>query len=233
MAKFKSLIFSEIRGKLGGLVFTANQFQSLIVRQFVSPVNPNTTNQTAIRSAFSGAVALWSTITDAVREDWEQYAATLTFEGPLGQYNVPGRSVFIANIGLALYLKARDGTPAVVDTAAPIIPGFLNIENVGISTYIGPGTGIAYSYTNATGADALAVSTISIKFGPPRRRFKGPFLSDTLVVNALPDATSVIEERDPLVVDGIYFVRIRFISALAPFRISSPFFLRTIAITVV
>ncbi len=233
MARILSAVWSVIRGSIGGTTYSANQYHQIIARARTAPVNPNTTFQTAIRSAFSGAVSLWNGLSDADQDLWDDYADTLVFEGPLGSYSVPGREVFIGNISTALYLQARTGTPAVVATTPPSTPGFLSLASVGVATPILPGTVIAYSVENQSGETILSFGQRSFKFGTARKRFKGPHLSTTLQVDSIADSTTVLTTFDGLVDGGIYFTNPRGISALAPFRMSAPFFLRHVAEVVI
>lgn len=232
MAKILSPIWSVIRGSIGGITYTANQFHQIIARAKTAPVNPNTTKQTAIRSAFSGAVQLWNGLTDTGRQNWNDYANTLVFEGPLGPYSVPGRDVFIANISVALFLNAELGTPAAVVTTAPTIAGFLNVENVSVATFVTAGkTGIAYSFTQNGTEDVIGYAQRSFAFGASRARFKGQFLSNTLSGITIVAPASGTDTFEDLVEDLVYFMNPRFITAQAPFRLSARFFLRAIAVT--
>jgi len=232
MAKFLSTVYSGIRGSVGGLTYTANQFHQLIVRQKTSPVNPNTTRQSQIRSAFSGAVALWAGLSAAFRNAWNDYADTLVFQGPLGPYTVPGRDVFIANISVALYLQSVNGVPAVVDTTPPGIAGFLNISSVAPADFTpAASTGISFSFIQSGAEDVIAYATRSVAFGLSRERFKGPFLSSTNEYLEVVAPGSGVVDFDGLIVDLKYFMRVRFITALAPFRLSAEFIVSSVAVT--
>ncbi len=231
MAKFLSQVYTTIRGSVGGITYTANQFQALVARARVSPVNPQTTRQTQIRSAFSGAVQSWSGLTNAQRQAWDDYASTLIFEGPTGSYSVPGRQVFIGNIAVANYLNAVLGSPAVVAFDPPIIAGFLNIENVSPGGFISIGTGVAFSFTQNGAENVTAFSERSFAFGADRNRFKGPYLSNTLDNIDVVAPASGLLEFPGLTEDLIYFMNPRFITSQAPFRLSASFNLRDVAIT--
>lgn len=233
MAKFLSQVYSTIRGSVGGITYTANQFQSLIARARVSPVNPNTPKQTMMRSSFSGASARWLAATDAVRTAWNDYALTCTYEGPLGTYSIPGRQMFISNISTALYLTARGVALEAITDAAPVVPGFLNPEDVAPVVPIIIGTGIRWSMGNHTGEEIYGYSERSVSWNPTRYRFKGPFLTETLDAIEIPDNTLQNLEFTGLAEDMIYFTNPRAISGQPPFRMSSPFYLRHVAETIV
>lgn len=145
---------------------------------------------------------------------------------------MPGREVFIGNLSVALFLQSQLGVPAVVDTDPPVIPGFLNIENVTPAVF-SPimSTGVSFSFTQSGAEDVTAYAMRSFAFGASRLRFKGQFLSSTISETTVVAPASGIMDFDGLVEDSIYFLNPRFITALAPFRLSAKFFLRTIAVT--
>lgn len=232
MAKILSSVWSVIRGSIGGTTYSANQFHQIIARARTAPVNPNTSKQTAARSAFSGAVQLWNTLSIADRQGWEDYADTLVYVGPLGPITVPGRDVFIGNLQVALFLNGQVGFPAVIDTTPPVIPGFLNIENV-LPIPFTPimATGVSFSFTQNGVEDVIGYSLRSFMFGNSRNRFKGPFLSNTLQQVTVVAPGSGVMDFEGLVEDGKYFMNPRFITLVAPFRLSARFFLDAIAVT--
>jgi len=232
MAKFLSQVYTVIRGSVGGITYTANQFQPLIARARVSPVNPNTSYQTMIRSAFAGAAQMWRFVTNLVRQGWDDYAKTCVYEGPLGTYTIPGRQMFIGCIGNALYQMARGNIAGPIAGTAPVLPGFFDVSQVADAAYVGPGTGIAFTMTSMTAEPWVAYGSRSFAFDPTRYRFKGPFLSWSLDSVTSPGAASIIIEFDFLNPGSIYFSNPRAITAGDPFRMSPPYYLRHTAVTV-
>lgn len=227
-----SAIGTVMRGSLGGITATANQFQNIILRARVSPVNPNTTKQTASRTAFDGAVAAWKTISQAFRDGWNDYAATLSFSGPTGDYTITGRLAFIRSLQPALYLQGQVGVPAIVAFDPPIISGALNVQGVILSTFAGAAdTGVALTFTTEASEDIIGYAERSFSFDASRERFKGPFLSDSIEFTSLVAPGSGIIEFGGLTEGKRYFMNPRFITALAPFRLSSRSFLNDLAIT--
>lgn len=225
--------WSIARGSVGGITYTANQFHQIIARARTAPVNPKTTRQTEIRSSFSGAAERWKNLTETERQGWRDYASTLVFEGPLGQYSVPGRQVFIGTIGTALYLQMRTAVPAIVDSIAPVIPGFLDIAGVTPLAFSDPGqTGIALSFVQNGAENIVGYSQRSVGWNQTRNRFKGPFLSETLTVASVIAPGSGSIEFSGLAVDLAYFMNPRFITEQGPFRMSTIFNLRSIAVTI-
>lgn len=232
--RFLSHSWSIARGSVGGITYSSNQFHQLIARARTSPVNPKTTYQTQILSAFCGAVELWKQATETVRQGWRDYASTLVFEGPLGQYSVPGRQVFIGNISTAIYLKSRTGLPPLFLDIAPIIPGFLDISSVRTSDPIGPAvTGVSFVFTNDSPRDVITFGKRSVGWNQTRNHFNGPFLSSTLdsVYVAVPQTGRI--DFIGLKTGLVYFMNPRIITAYPPFRLSALFNLRMIAVDVV
>lgn len=233
MAKMLSHLMSVMRGSVGGITYSANQFAQIIAKTRTSPVNPNTNRQTQIRTAFADAGVLWEQQGDVVRQGWDDYARTCHYEGPLGSYTVPGRQMFIACIGTASYLKNDRGlTLGAISTDPPIIPGWLSIHNPGVTVPIPGETGYAITGGNNNVESIIAYAFRSFAYPASRYRNKGPFLTETL------------DEAGPLAPPGsftipfyglspllVYFNVLRFISSEPPFRISEAVYLRAIATT--
>ncbi|MCG8431025.1 MAG: hypothetical protein MJA29_07620, partial [Candidatus Omnitrophica bacterium] len=163
MAKANSHTLSNIRGSVGGLTYTANQFQTIVMRTRAAPTNPKTDFQTEVRSAFSGAETLWKGLSGSQRAQWNDYADTLTFTGPLGTYKLPGRQVFMGIFTCATYWKQRGGAIGALDPTPPVIPGFLDIDNVHTSSFTAPGaTGVAlqFEYSGAEDIETYCIRSI-------------------------------------------------------------------------
>lgn len=229
MAKFLSIVYSTISGKVGGLIYTKNQFAGLIVRAFVPPTNPGTTDQTIIRSAFDRASVEWQNLSQASRDAWSDYAATLTYEGPQGSYRLPGRQVFMSNISLAIYCEDQGYGSVVAGFTAPTIAGFLNIGTVKPVVFTGiSDTGIAVSVENGTAEDVTCLVQRSFGFNPTRNVWRGPWVTSANVGLDVTTLTAAFQEFGGLNAASVYFTRVIAVSEQAPHRISAPFFLRHI-----
>lgn len=80
MAKVKtSSLLAEIRGNLGGSVFSSNA-SGFYVKSLVIPVNPRKPLQLAQRLRLSDAAATWRTVTPAELADWVTFAADASNE---------------------------------------------------------------------------------------------------------------------------------------------------------
>ncbi len=65
---------ADIRGHVGGTVFSRNT-SGAYIREKVTPVNPNTTAQQAVRSTLTDLSKAWATLTDIQRAGWAALAA--------------------------------------------------------------------------------------------------------------------------------------------------------------
>lgn len=78
----------DVRGSQNGLTFSRNK-GGAYVRQKVSPVQPNTPSQRAVRQAFAINSKLWSgTMTAAERAAWVAYATTYPYVNVFGDSSV-------------------------------------------------------------------------------------------------------------------------------------------------
>jgi len=231
MAKALSALVTVIRGSIGGVTFSSNQFAAIIARAKTSPVNPKTVAQALIRSGLSAGSQEWDNLDDAERQAWEDYAATLTFTGPLGSYTVPGRQVMAGNVAAFLRGNALLAVPEAPIYTAPTIPGFANFSDVKPNSPTAT-TGIAVNIGNPMNEDAYALVQRSVAFNPSRTRFKGPFLSSTSAFVLCADQTNTIFQYDDLAEGYVYFVRVRGITFTSGHRMTSEYIVRCVAETV-
>jgi hypothetical protein len=230
MARLLSTIASNIRGSIGGLTFFSNPFHQIVVRQRTIPVNPMTTRQTEIRAAMGYAQQLYNALSESDKLLWDDYARTLTYQGGLGNYTVPGRQVCLGNVGTAVYLNTRSidvGTPTA---APPLAPGFLALNSVLVTSAPVGETGFSIVIQNGNPVACTFIANRSIPFGPGRKRYKGPFESESLIAdeNVATAGSGVIEFID-LNAGSVYFAKIRVITADPPYRISQEYIVRAVA----
>lgn len=232
MAKFLSLVYSSIRGKVGGLVYTKNQFAGLVVRAFTAPTNPGTEPQSLIRSSFDEASIVWQELTQVQRDSWNAYAATLVYEGPHGTYKLPGRQVFMSNYTLASYMEANGYGSAATNVDPPLIAGFLNIGPVNVVDFVTASeTGVAFSVGNPGVDPCTVLAQISIGYNQTKNVHRGPWITAQNQGLDIAAASSATGTFAGLVVDKAYFMRIIAVSESAPLRVSAPYFLRSVAVT--
>jgi hypothetical protein len=210
MAKFLSQVYTIIRGSVGGLTYTANQHQQLIVKAKTAPVNPVTNFQTALRTAFAQASILWPTLSPAQRGDWDDYAESINLPGPLGVHTVSGRLMFMRNYGTAGYF--HDRFPLVAEAPillAPTVPGPFPIALAGLTAPTAVGIGMAFNISSSSDDDWYAYVSISRQFDGSRMRFKGPFKSSKMQLDTQAGPGTISFDFLGLELGATYFVKFR------------------------
>ena len=167
MAKIKlSAIVSEMRGKLNGSVFAKNR-GGAYVRTKVTPVNPSTAAQTAVRAALTSFSQAWRNLTQAQRDAWNGAVANFTGTDIFGDIKTPS--------GINLYNKLN-----------------LNLSNIGEAAISAPPTPGAVGYLSdlVLTIDDSA-NTMSLAFTP-----NGMSAGQKLVVEATPQLSAGIENAN-------------------------------------
>lgn len=100
MARVLGGSFGELRGKLGGQVFSRNR-RGMYVRAYAVPVNPNTESQAIARNDFTSTVGGWHTLDDAQKNLWSTYAINYFSSKRLG--NLSG-----AHSGINAFVSLRN-----------------------------------------------------------------------------------------------------------------------------
>lgn len=98
MATIKLSTASEIRGSIGGTVYSRNKGGAYI-RGRVSPVNPVSDRREAVKGAMTAASQAWSSLTAGQRQGWADYGATV------GSVNRVGDAIELS--GMAAYARSR------------------------------------------------------------------------------------------------------------------------------
>lgn len=121
LVRFGSTI-SEIRGSINGATFSRNR-AGAIIRNRITPINPNTMSQAQIRYLFSYVASQWASLNQNQKTQWNDYAKTLTFwVNRLGEsYTPSGRQVFqYCNINLILSGTTITGSPGAYNYVFPL-----------------------------------------------------------------------------------------------------------------
>lgn len=168
-------------GKLGALVASRNRGGQYL-RARVTPVNPGSIFQQAVRNALRTLVSLWQgSLTDVQRASWTTYANNVTVTDTLGdQRNRTGQNWYVGNNTARIQadLARVDDAPInyeLGDTGAASFS--LSSTTVGTLTLNILPTGWAAS---TAGEDSLLLY-ISDAFPASRNFFKGPYrLAGTL-----------------------------------------------------
>lgn len=229
MARLLSPIVSIMRGSVGGITFTANTFHQIVARARTAPVQPGTNYQSMIRSAFTTASVAWRQMTEPNRQLWREYAKTVTYTGPLGTYQIPGRSMFISNYAYMYYFYLRGLIEEVSLPTPPDRPGLIGI---GIGPTTAPATGIGYKIKieNPNDEAVVCIMTRSWAYGETKWFHKGPFLSFTAQSVLIPANISATVQFTGLVVGLAYFNMVRLQVDGAPLRLSNSRIVRALAV---
>lgn len=234
MARMLSHLFSNLLGSVGGITYFNNPFHQIVARQRTVPVQPNTDAQVRAKTSFGAAVQAWEQATPQQREDWAAYAQTVTFQGPLGPYKPTGRMLAVAQYQITSYLQNAGVVGflggSVMD--APVLPGLLVVTNPTIVDPVAGNTGFQIRFTNTNGENIVGYSERSFKQSDARNFYKGPWVSSTLVATVCDDTETEDLEFYGLVEDGVYFVKLRYISSPLGRRYSQEIILRAIAVDV-
>jgi len=87
--------FGEFSGKLAGMVFARNR-GGAYVRRYVTPLNPSTSKQRAVRERFALRANEWQQLGEDARAAWHEYANT-KFLPLVGTGNGTGQNAFLSN----------------------------------------------------------------------------------------------------------------------------------------
>lgn len=128
MAKIKfGMMMTDARGKLGGQVFSKNRGGAYI-RTKVTPSNPRSTFQQAIRSLLSTFSQQWSALTAAQRATWNGAVANWSKTDIFGDIKNPtGKNLFVrlnnkaVNAGYAAMTDAPDKAETPLNNCTGVV----------------------------------------------------------------------------------------------------------------
>ena len=182
MAKVKfSALVSEMRNKLNGSVFSKNRAGNYL-RNKVTPVNPQTSAQTAQRSYLTAASQAWRSLTQTARNAWN--SAVMNFQGTdiFGDIKAPSG----INLYNKLYINAS--VAGVSPLALPPAPG--TSPSAPDATFAPDSSPQTFTLTSALTAVPTGQAWVVRATGnmSPGRSF---FKNDYRIVAVLPAATSL------------------------------------------
>lgn len=94
-------INGDQRGTVGGVVYSKNKYGSY-VKQKVSPVQPNTDAQKAIKGIFSTISRSWNGLTDTQKQAWNDFAAHNPITDAFGLTKVLSGNAMFGAIGFKI-----------------------------------------------------------------------------------------------------------------------------------
>lgn len=194
MARFQAML-GRMSGALGGVVF-AHGPGGDYVRSRVSPVNPGSAQQQAIRNAVNYLSNRWQALSVAQRLGWEVYAANVTLPGRFGEP---------MHISAMSHYVRSNVTRMQIDVAATIVDAAPTVYNLGeflplsfsLLDWTTPSVSVAFDNTQDwCGEDA---STLVLYTSKPKEitinYFKGPYRYNDRI-----DGDSVTPPTSPQVV---------------------------------
>lgn len=185
MARYVGLLTSDMRGKVGGVVFTRN-VAGTSVRPRVVPVRQQFGGQAGPRAMLSAAVARWKALTVDQRTSWQSLAPAAAAANSLGlQLKPSGYQLFQAAAITASMVGATspDQAPALFpEFRIPgAVSGFANSGDPFITTYPDFGGYTTTGYISAglkvsnQGSPTKNVSTrFMAAIDPSQETFIGP-----------------------------------------------------------
>lgn len=220
-----SPIFSQLSGSIGAFTCFWNRYCSIVIRNRVVPVDPNTPAQQTVRTRMSASVAAWQGLTDAQREAWHQFADGTPWHNALGQeIRLAGSQMYHAIRLAALHI---DNTiPVATFNLPPCTPGLFTQPRWSF----GPCTsgifnaGFVVNITNIHPTNAIKVGVhrstaqnTSINF------WKGPYdTRNYQVIGPIPAGASFGTDIVGLVNGKRYFMRFRSLDVTCNNVVSSP-----------
>lgn len=224
-----SHIFSQMHGSVGGITYFNNGSGAIIARARVSPVNPNSAAQTDIRTGFSFANQRWEDMSQVERDGWQDYADSLVWTGPSGEYSVPGRQVWLANASFLQFLNNKElATITVLDTP-PATTGFAKFDLIQSVVPGSAGDGFDINLSQTSGVNMSTFIQISLGHNQTRNRFKGPWADARAQYLSLPSGVSTPVEVRDCEVGQAYFFRVRGVTETVSHRGTAAFIGREVA----
>lgn len=143
---------SEMRGKIGGTIFSRNK-GGPYAKNMANPTNPQSTKQLLVRSIFSAITTLWQNLTSAQRTAWSAAAEVIPFINSIGlAYYLTGKGLFqkcntvLQNVGIT----ALSDAPTKFEV--PDAP-----SNISIAAAAGAGTFVLSADDGVVPADRTCV----------------------------------------------------------------------------
>lgn len=174
MAIIKSSLLSEIRGSVGGTTYARNK-AGLYARNRSKPVNPNTVNQSLVRSQFGINSFNFGALTVDQVAAWNQFAQGYPAVNRVGDtYTPSGRQMYmLCNQNLASIGEAPIDTPPY---DIPVVPSCNTAESdFNMATDAGPPIVMLTMVLRDTTSDlatAIIVYQITPNMQPARQSYR-------------------------------------------------------------
>ncbi len=209
--KFQPLLGTDLSGSVGGITASHNRGGAYF-RNRAIPVNPNTTQQQAVRGFLATLTSLWNdTLTPAQRDAWNTYALNVPLLDSLGNpRNVGGLGMYIrSNVPrLQAALPRVDDGPTIFNLGDFTNPTFATFSAAG-DTF-----NVSFAITDDWVGEDDAGMTIAASRpqNPTINFFKGPYRFAAIILGdsgAPPVPPVVIAAPFLFAVDQRIFVQAR------------------------
>lgn len=168
-------IFTNISGSTGGITGSRNKGGQYL-RARVNPVNPNSTAQQTARSRFTDANDSWSSLTEAQRTAWNDWAQLQVWKNRLGDtIQLSGQQGYIGAYSAS---ESALLVPAVAPPAPNTRPAQLIIPSMIPSLANNNVGGFTAAVLTANDAYTIAVSG---PLPPGVTSYKGPYRQTNIV----------------------------------------------------
>lgn len=207
--KFKSQIYSQTSGSVGGHTFSHNK-GGLYTRARAIPTNPNTAAQQGVRNALKTLTTMWAnTLTATQRTGWATYATNVPLPNTLGDSRtIPPMSMFVRCNSPRLYTQ---GASAVI--APPPTTYSLATFTLPVMSQVSGAASLAFTNTDAwaIAAGGFLLAFISTPQNKTINYFKGPYKYMNFVAGSATPPTSpkVAFGTLPVSPGARYFIRYR------------------------
>ena len=228
MARIKfGMMMTDARGKLGGHVFTKAR-SGATVRTKVSPINPRTSAQGAVRSTFGTLSQSWRSLSEEQRIAWNSKAATVGKTNIFGDTYYPsGKNLYVA---INTNILTAGGSPINIPPADVVLPDVL-LSGIAFDSLANSLEVSLESLVNPTGNTAIVFCSPCLSKGVFNASGKERFvtavnLSGTSTVADIYDA--YVAKYGALQSGSKIFVKVKIINASS--GQSSPWFSESIII---
>lgn len=214
-------IASDIRGSIGGTVFSRNG-GGAYAKARTKGTDPNTALQQVVRSIMSGLIGAWAALTADVRADWAVYARQVPFLNRLGDsINLSGYNMWCRTKALCELIGAT------VPAAAPTVMYLAEGDPTVVITPDASSQNVSIAFDNTlpwageVGGYLLAYQ--GLPQSPTRNSYSGPFLYSGKVSGAATPATSPATVALPYTMAAGQKCFMQFRTMRADGRVSAPF----------
>jgi hypothetical protein len=121
MAKILMADGSEIRGKIGGKVYSRNA-SGAFVRKYVKPTNANTGKQQSVRNSFGSLSSAYRTLSDANRATYESMRQFYKRQDSIGNTVTPTASQLFNRLNGVLLQNGIINTTSLMTTCPAPVP---------------------------------------------------------------------------------------------------------------